>query len=221
MDPVVRRFRPLGRQVAPLAIALIVAATAGACGSGTRAPDLGGQTNDTRADYTAPSSDLSGSTIATESTPATTSVTVPADPVQQEIVDRYVGYWTARFAANTGTPNPQDAALAEFATGAQLEGVISETQSNLDAGRAFKERPDPRNFRKVMVVSMSGDEAVVQECFVDDGLLIQRDTGAVINDTIATQNVRGELRRVDGRWRVSGSSLVQRWEGVAGCAVAA
>jgi hypothetical protein len=147
-------------------------------------------------------------------------VTDPVDPAQQEIIDRYVAYWKARFAANTGTPNPHDPALTEFATGAQLDGVIAETQANLDAGRAFKDRPDPRNFRRVTVVSVSGDEAVVQECFVDDGLVIQRDTGAVINDTIATQNVRGELRRVDGEWRVSGSSLVQRWEGVGGCAAA-
>ena len=220
VDVVVRRHRTLGEWIAPLALALIVAAIAGACGGGSRAEDLGGPSNGTRPDETVASSDPPSSTIATDSVVVTTSVTDPVDPAQQEIIDRYIAYWKARFAANTGTPNPHDPTLAEFATGAQLDGVVAETQANLDAGRAFKERPDPANFRRVTVVSVSGEDAVVQECFVDDGLVIQRDTSAVINDTIATQNVRGELRRVDGRWRVSGSSLVQRWEGVGGCAAA-
>ena len=221
VDAVVRRHRTLGEWSASLAMALIVAATVGACGGGSPAEDLGGPPHGTVTHETVASSDLPNSTVATASTVATEPATDPVDPAQQEIIVRYVAYWHARFAANAGTPNPHDPTLAELATGAQLDGVVAETQANLDAGRAFQERPDPKNFRKVTVVSVSGDDAVVQECFVDDGLVVQRDTGVVINDTIATQNVRGELRRVDGQWRVSGSSLVQRWEGVAGCAVAA
>jgi hypothetical protein len=28
--------------------------------------------------------------------------------IEDEIIARYVGYWDARFAANSGTPNPDD-----------------------------------------------------------------------------------------------------------------
>lgn len=45
------------------------------------------------------------------------------------------------------------------------------------------------------------------------------DTGEVVNDAVATHNVRGELVRLDGAWKVSSTRLVQRWEGVAGCAL--
>lgn len=47
--------------------------------------------------------------------------------------------------------------------------VVAETQKNLDAGLAFKPRAKPANERRVTVISIKGDQAVVQECFVDDG----------------------------------------------------
>lgn len=134
------------------------------------------------------------------------------------MIDRYVGYWDARFAANSGTPNPQDPALAEYAVDPQLAAVRAETQKNLDDGVAFRQRKDPANFRRVDVVSVAGDKAVVQECFVDDGLVVRRSDGAVVNDNVATHSVKGDLVRVDGTWRLAKAQLVQRWEGVAGCA---
>jgi hypothetical protein len=59
----------------------------------------------------------------------------------------------------------------------------------------------------------------VLECVVDDALVIRRATGAVTDDTVATHNVLADLERIDGAWRVSAVRLVQRWEGVAGCAL--
>ncbi len=150
-------------------------------------------------------------------TNVTSTTGAPSSP-EQEVIDRYIAYWEARFAANSGTPNPDDPALREYATGAQLDAVIAETQSNLDNGLALQRRDDPASIRRVTVVSIEGDRAVVQECFVDDGLVVRRDTGEAVNDAIATHNVRGELDRVDGSWRVSEARLIQRWEGVAGCA---
>ena len=160
------------------------------------------------------------STTSTEPSSTTSSTsTTGGQSVEDEIISRYVGYWDARLAANSGTPDPNDPALREFATGRQLETVIAETRANLDEGLAFRARPNPADFRKVTVVEVDGDRAVVQECFVDDGLVVRRDTGEVVNDTVATHNVRGELVRIDGAWRVSEARLVQRWEGVAGCAL--
>lgn len=136
------------------------------------------------------------------------------------MIDSYVGYWDARFVANSGVPNPQHPALAQYATGRQLEAVIAETRENLDTGRALQASPNPVNFRRVTVVSVDGDSAVVQECFVDDGQVIERATGRVLNDTVATHSVQADLLRIDGQWRVSVATLVQRWDGVAGCALA-
>ena len=63
------------------------------------------------------------------------------------------------------TPNPDDPMLVEYATGAQLAGRDPEER-----------RKNPANIRRVMVISLKGDQAVVQECFVDDGLVVRRDT---------------------------------------------
>lgn len=168
--------------------------------------------------------DRSSSTASTSSTTTTATTTTSMPPtstgqaVEEQIVARYLGYWEARFTANSGTPNPDDPALREYATGEQLDAVIAETQANLDQGLAFRRATNPANMQRVDVIDVDGDQAVVQECVVSDGVIIRSETGEIVNDDVATHNVRGELTRVDGVWRVSAAQLVQRWEGVAGCA---
>ena len=156
-------------------------------------------------------------TTTTEATPVTTA---PGTTAEQEVIDRYVGYWNARFNANAGVPNPEDPALRDFATGRQLDAVVAETQSNLDSGVAFERAAEPHNIQRVTVVEIDGDRAVVQECVVDDGLVVSRDTGEVVDDSVSTHNVQAEMLRVDGVWKVSEARLLQQFEGVAGCALA-
>jgi hypothetical protein len=166
-----------------------------------------------------PSTTTSSTTPPTDTSTTSTSGTGGANTAEQEVIDRYVAYWNARTAANTGVPNPSDPALAEFATGEQLEAVVAETQSNLDEGLAFRSAEQPANYQQVRVVSIDGDAAVVQDCRIDDEVVYRRDTGEIVNDVVATHNVRGELTRVDGEWRLARAELVQRWEGVSGCAL--
>ncbi|MCB1283395.1 MAG: hypothetical protein R2689_05730 [Microthrixaceae bacterium] len=210
------RHQWLGRSMLAM---LVVACLAASCGGDDDPPEASGpSTSTTRDTVDSSTTSTSGSTTTSTSATSVTATTGEPSSPEQEVIDRYIAYWEARFAANSGTPNPDDPALREYATGAQLDAVIAETQSNLDNGLALQRRDDPANIRRVTVVSIEGDRAVVQECFVDDGLVVRRDTGEAVNDTIATHNVRGELDRVDGVWRVAEARLIQRWEGVAGCA---
>ncbi len=173
-----------------------------------------GTSTSTSSTTTTPESE--STTTTADETPATTA---PRTTPEQEVIDRYVGYWNARLEANSGTPDPADPGLPAFATGAQLKAVIEETQSNLDEGLAIRAADDPHDFQQVTVVEIEGDRAVVQECVVSDEVIFRRDTGEVINDVVATHNVRGELLRVDGVWKVSSARLLQRFEGVAACAL--
>lgn len=162
-------------------------------------------------------------TVTTEGTAAET--TAPSDgqepTVEEEIIARYEGFWQARFEANQEPVNPDHPGLRKFATGDQLESAIAGIRQNLAEGRAVR-RPEGSSRRsEVRVVSVDGDQAIVQECFLDDGVVYQVGTGEVINDSVATHNVRGTMEQVDGEWKLSSSSLVQRWEGVAGCALSA
>lgn len=175
-------------------------------------------TTTTESRRTSTTTEATTSTAPTESTTTTSGSAPSGQTDEEEIVARYIGYWDARFAANSGTPNPDDPALRDFATGAQLDAVIAETRRNLENGLAFRPAANPSDIQRVNVIELEGDHAVVQECVVTDGVIYRRDTGEIVDGEVYTQNIRGELQRVDGVWRVSSARLVQQWEGVAGCA---
>ncbi len=177
-------------------------------------------TSTTEARRSSTTTETTGPAPSTESTTSTSGSTPPGQSTEEEIVARYIAYWDARFAANSGTPNPDDPALRDFATGAQLDAVIAETRANLENGLAFRPAANPSDIQRVAVIPMDADHAVVQECVVTDGVIYRRDTGEVVDGEVYTQNIRGELQHLDGVWRVSSARLIQQWEGVAGCALA-
>lgn len=161
-------------------------------------------------------------TASTTSTPTTTS-TSPPDGSQsddQELVDRYVGFWDARLAANESPPNPDDPALAEFATGPQLDNVMAETRQRLDDGLALRSADPSRTSHDVTVISQTADRAEIQDCFVNDGVVYRPDTGEVIDDSVVTRSVSADMVLVDGVWKLERATVVQQWEGIAGCALA-
>ena len=201
--------------VCPAAALLLAGASCGDDGEASPA-----STTTTDASTSTTRSTTSTTSETTASAGASTATTAPGTSAEQEVIDRYIGYWNARFEANSGTPDPNDPALREYATGEQLETVVAETQSNLDEGLAFQRAAEPHNIQRVTVVEIEGDRAVVQECVVADGVVVRRDTGEVVNDQVNTHNVQAEMTRVDGVWKVSAARLLQRFEGVAGCALA-
>jgi len=200
-----------------LLVALVIALVVGAVGCSD--DDSASTSTTSEPGRSSTSASTTTTVAAAEVTTSSTSTTPVGASVEDEIIARYIGYWNARFAANSDTPNPNDPALREYATGAQFDAVVAETQRNLDEGLAFRRAASPANVQRVDVIKVDGDHAVVQECVVSDGVIVRRDTGDVVNDDVATHNVRGELVRIDGVWRVSSAQLVQRWEGVAGCAL--
>lgn len=190
-----------------VAVVLVVAACS----------DDDGQSASSTSSTTSSSPATTSTTTSTTTTPETTD---GADTLEQELIDRYTTFWEVRFEANQAPPNPDDPRLAEYATGAQLENVIDETQRNLDDGVALRRPEDSVARSTVRVVEVDGDEATLQECVVDDGIVYRIDTGEVVNDTVATHSVQATMRKVDGIWKVAEAALLQRWEGVAGCALA-
>jgi len=176
---------------------------------------------------TTTTADVTDSSAATTLAPPTSPppTTVPGEvfeSVEEEIAARYVGFWDARFVVNSADAvgEPSDPRLAEYATGAQLEQVMADTQRFAEQGLRLARPPQPADFRQVEVVSIDGDTAMVQECYVDDGLLVDRTTGDVVNDAVSTHNVSATMHRIDGVWKVEAARLIQRWEGVEGCALA-
>jgi hypothetical protein len=165
------------------------------------------------------SSTSSAATSTTTNGAASTSTSSPAtDSVEDEIIARYIGFWDARFAANTGTPNPDDPALGEFATGEQLETVIEETRQRRDDGLSLRTAEPSRTDHTVAVVSSTADRAELQDCFVNDGVVYRVATGEVVDDSVVTRNVAAVMVLVEGVWKLERATVIQEWEGIAGCA---
>jgi type IV pilus biogenesis protein CpaD/CtpE len=179
--------------------------------------------DDSATPSTTPEPERSSTTSATTSTTTTndaTSTSSPAtDSVEDEIIARYIGYWEARFAANTGTPNPDDPALREFATGEQLETVIDETRQRRDDALSLRIAEPSRTDHTVAVVSSSTDRAELQDCFVNDGVVYRIATGEVVDDSVVTRNFLAVMVRVEGAWKLERGTVIQEWEGIAGCAL--
>ena len=163
----------------------------------------------------------SGATTTAPPTSSTvaTSTSGGADPVAAEIVGRYKRYWEVRFEANQPPPNPDLPALREYATGQQLDQVVAETRRHLADTVAVRRPANSVGRSSVRLVKLDGDFAVLQECVVDDDIVYRYTTGEVVDATVATHSVEGTMRMVDGSWKLAAARRIQRWEGVAGCAL--
>lgn len=152
---------------------------------------------------------------------STASSTTPSDAdLEKLLIDRYLAFWESRQLANQAPPNPDHPSLSEYATGAQLENVISETSRRRDDGLAIRTPDNSLSRHEVRVVESSDAEATLQDCSVNDGVIYRVATGEVVNDDVVTQSIRATMRLVDGQWKLERATLVQEWPGVAGCALA-
>ncbi len=144
--------------------------------------------------------------------------TESADPVLEEVLTAYLGYWQAILEAND-PPDEFHPALERYATGEAFESVFEAAQTNRLAGRALLLPEDSVSEHRAEVISIEGDTATVRDCAIDDGLVVDVETGEVVNDDVVTRLATGTLRRVDGQWKVATTRVEQSWEGVAGCAL--
>lgn len=88
----------------------------------------------------------------------------------------------------------------------------------LELGQAVRYKDESPYRHELELRTLDGGSAVVIDCAVDDSVLYEVGSGRVLNDAIGT--FLWEIRLVDehGRWRVANSTILDRWEGVAGCA---
>ena len=149
----------------------------------------------------------------------TTGSTAPQSDIERQIVDRYEAFWKARFDANQAPPNPDDPALAQHATGQQLDNVIAETKRRRDDGLAFRARANSATHHRVRVVSVAAATAELQDCFVNDGIVYRVSNGETVDDRVVTRSVSASMSIVDGVWKLGRATVIQEWGGVAGCAV--
>ncbi len=150
-----------------------------------------------------------------ETTMATTT-TVSADPVQVA-GEAYVAFEEA-FAAAAAVPDPDHPALRETATGEALADAVEQLRAWQQSGRVARAIGPVKDGVRVIGASLSTDGVLVRACHVNDDQVVVADTGQVVNAEVVTRLYNVTIVQEGGRWKVSHLRVVERWEGVAGCA---
>lgn len=180
--------------------AVVVGLLATACG-GSGGPAAGGE-------VPAPPS------TASEPVPTTTS---RAD-AEQEVLDAYLASWDA-YTAASDPADPDFPGLAETSTGPALDQAKEQLAAYQFTGRIGRDPEGSIAEHRAEVTSVVGDKATVRDCNVDDGEIVVAATGEVVNDLVATVLFEGSMVVEDGRWKLRSLNVVEKWEGVAGCAL--
>ncbi|MFC3687299.1 hypothetical protein [Aquipuribacter hungaricus] len=133
--------------------------------------------------------------------PSASIAEVSAD--EQAVLDAYRAFWAALDQAQADPPRSQDY-LAPVATGAQFEQANGAIKADFLAGEISEGSPVLRN---PTVASIDGDTAVVHDCQDTRGA-VRKDieTGEVLLIGMAEDSVEQTLQRVDGTWKVSGTT---------------
>lgn len=149
------------------------------------------------------------------------NVTYPSDFTEEqvEVVDAYRGFWHAVYVASD-PPNPAHPLLPDFMTIDRLQAVQAGLQDAIARGVVIQIPEDASYRHLVMDVEISGEQAVIRDCGVDDAVVVDASTGALIDGDVVTRELEFEAERTGGSWRIGGRQprTVHEWQGVAGCA---
>ncbi len=173
----------------------------------------------TTADETTTTTERTTTTVETTTTTAPSTTTLPTekpdleiptewDSELDEIFGRYLLYWDA-FVIAMGPPEADPnyeplIGLMEAEALADLREQIDETRlageiivDPEDSKTAHGDRlPNPST-----LTQSEGNEAVIQDCYVD-ALVVQALDGTVLNDAVAADLLNVKMKVIDGEWRV-------------------
>jgi hypothetical protein len=182
---------------------LVVAVGLAGCGGGGGAADSA-----TASTSDAPTSDAPTS----EST--TTTTLAPTE--EEAILAAYQGYWDTWLAAND-PPNPDHPDLAKYATGAALERARQTISDHAQQNHAVRLREGSVYAHRPAVIEQGEESALIEDCSLDDGLVLDRASGVVLDDSVWSRKSLVEMTRVEGMWRVGFITLEGKWPDAAGC----
>jgi hypothetical protein len=188
-----------------VAVALVLATLAVACGS-DGAPN-----------------DVEGATSTSDPTTTASSATTedPEAAQRQAVIDAYRAAEEAAIAASAPpVPNPDHPDLLATHTGPMLEQRQDVFGGLRAIGRAIRYPPDSKYREEVESLEFDGEDvAILQVCAVDDGERIVVQTGEVIASGLSTGELTAAMQRVDGVWKLAERRKDREWEGEAGCAI--
>lgn len=151
-------------------------------------------------------------------TKPTAPPTTTRDQLKEQILADYKKAWDAYHDA-INIPDPAFPSLEQTHTGVGLRTVRSGLVKILSKGQVGRDGPHSRSFDRAVVAMILEGRASVNDCRVDDGLLVDKTTGAAEDASVTTHTVRSDLLLESGTWKLERVSYTQEWQGVAGCAI--
>jgi hypothetical protein len=158
-----------------------------------------------------------GTTAA--STTSAPSTTLDEETQQEEgAKDAFVDYYEAFFAAAAEPVNPQLPELQRLMTGDQKRIVTRNLEDMRARGHATRLPPDSKRGQDPRVVELQADGSVeITSCEVDDSIVYEVDTGAVVNDDAVTNVISATLIEESGQWKVAFSERTETSPGIVEC----
>jgi hypothetical protein len=163
-----------------------------------------------------------------ESTEPTASSTTaaPTTTLDEEIrkeeaaKEAFLDYYEAFFAAAAEPVNPQLPELQRLMTGDQRRIVTRNLEDMRAKGHATRLPPDSHRRHDPRVVRLRADGSVeVTSCEVDDSIVYEVDTGAVINDDVVTNVISATLVNERGQWKITFSERTKTSPGIVECVI--
>jgi hypothetical protein len=180
------------------------------CGSGSGS-GAGGDADDT------PAANQETTSTSTTTSPSSSSTTTPMTE-EEAILAAVDGFIASTFVVND-PPDPAHPDLARYRTGEVLVAATRNVEENRAQQISYRLPPQAEYRHQATVLMSDGTEATVRNCVVDDAIQVHAD-GRVVDSAVVTKLFAMRLNRVDGHWKVAENRTLDRWEGVAGCAVA-
>jgi len=150
---------------------------------------------------------------ATATTPEPTAPTGTDEEQIRATIDTYWAEWTRAIAIG----DAESPALYGVLTGDAHAKVLREMQKKAALGQVAPRSSGGPVPHSTLSVAISGDEAVVRECVVDDAVLMDATTGATLNNLIESLVLEKTMVRVAGVWKISSSAEIRKVEGETRC----
>jgi hypothetical protein len=157
-------------------------------------------------------------TAATTSAPTTTLD--EATQKEEAAKEAFLGYYEAFFMAAAEPVNPQLPELQQLMTGDQRRIVTRNLEDMRAKGYATRLPPNSKRGHDPRVVELQADGTVkVISCEIDDSIVYQVDTGAIINDDVVTNVIYATLVEEGRHWKIAFSERTKTSPGIAACDV--
>lgn len=120
-------------------------------------------------------------------------------------------------------PDPNHPLFSTYLAEPQLSASVQVVRTLADRGLAARPIPNSVAERRITVGEVSGGRATAEICSVDDGQVVNARTGVPAFDyppgQASTVLFSADLVDEFGSWKITTLTQMERWEGVAGCAV--